>query len=101
MPPTKIDPSALEDAGFGVEPTWVERLVLTNFRNYMQLSLEATDQLVVLFGANGAGKTNLLEAVSLGSGARVAPRSICRPREPQRWPGLGSVCAASRRRRCS
>ncbi|MEM6902306.1 MAG: DNA replication/repair protein RecF [Pseudomonadota bacterium] len=54
-------------------------LTLTNFRNYQSLRLElpACDQsfAVVLTGDNGAGKTNLLEAVSLltaGRGLRGA-----------------------------
>jgi DNA replication and repair protein RecF len=55
---------------------WVERLTLTNFRNYTQLSLTAGPEPQVLIGANGTGKTNLLEAVSLlapGQGLRRAP----------------------------
>ena len=54
---------------------WVERLTLTNFRNYAHLALEAGPEPQVLIGANGAGKTNLLEAVSLlapGHGLRRA-----------------------------
>ncbi len=53
----------------------VERLALTNFRNYASAKLEPGDSSVVLVGANGAGKTNLLEAVSLlvpGQGLRRA-----------------------------
>ena len=55
---------------------WVERLTLTNFRNYSAARLDLTPDPVVLLGANGAGKTNLLEAVSLlapGQGLRRAP----------------------------
>ncbi len=54
---------------------WVERITLTNFRNYAQATLEAGPEPVVLLGANGAGKTNILEAVSLlaaGQGLRRA-----------------------------
>ncbi len=54
---------------------WVERLTLSNFRNYTQVALEAGPEPQVLIGANGAGKTNLLEAVSLlapGQGMRRA-----------------------------
>lgn len=54
---------------------WVERLTLTNFRNYPSVSLELGPEPVVLTGANGSGKTNLLEAVSLlapGQGLRRA-----------------------------
>jgi DNA replication and repair protein RecF len=54
---------------------WVEQITLTNFRNYAYLALEAGPEPQVLIGANGAGKTNLLEAVSLlapGQGLRRA-----------------------------
>jgi DNA replication and repair protein RecF len=54
---------------------WVRSLTLTNFRNYAALSLEVDARPVVLIGSNGAGKTNLLEAVSLlapGQGLRRA-----------------------------
>ena len=54
---------------------WVEHLTLTNFRNYANIVLEAGPEPQVLIGANGAGKTNLLEAVSLlapGRGLRWA-----------------------------
>lgn len=50
-------------------------LTLENFRNYTSLRLEAEGQSVVLVGANGAGKTNILEAISLlipGRGLRRA-----------------------------
>ncbi len=55
---------------------WVERLWLTNFRNYASVSLELGPRPIVLTGPNGVGKTNLLEAVSLlapGQGLRSAP----------------------------
>ena len=54
---------------------WVERLTLTNFRNYAHVALQVGPEPQVLIGANGAGKTNLLEAVSLlapGQGMRRA-----------------------------
>ncbi len=52
------------------------RLKLTDFRNYRQLALDFDRRHVVLTGENGAGKTNLLEAVSFlspGRGLRRAP----------------------------
>ena len=55
---------------------WVERLRLTNFRNYATVSLSVGPEPVVLTGPNGSGKTNLLEAVSLlaaGQGLRRSP----------------------------
>ena len=51
------------------------RLTLTDFRNYGGLRLEVAAMRVALTGANGAGKTNLLEAISLltpGRGLRGA-----------------------------
>lgn len=53
----------------------ITALTLTNFRNYSHLSISLDARPVVLTGANGAGKTNLLEAVSLltpGRGMRRA-----------------------------
>jgi len=55
---------------------WLERLVLTNFRNHAATTINVGPQPVVLTGANGSGKTNILEAVSLfspGQGLRRAP----------------------------
>ncbi len=55
---------------------WVERLSLTNYRNYPSVTLKATARPQVIAGANGSGKTNLLEALSLlapGQGLRRAP----------------------------
>jgi DNA replication and repair protein RecF len=54
---------------------WIRRLTLTNFRSYHAASLDIGANLVVLTGANGAGKTNLIEAISLlvpGRGLRRA-----------------------------
>ncbi|MHA1523842.1 MAG: DNA replication/repair protein RecF [Alphaproteobacteria bacterium] len=56
------------------------RLALTDFRNYSHIDLALTGEPVVLWGANGAGKTNLLEAVSLlspGRGLRRARLDDC------------------------
>lgn len=57
------------------EQTAIRKLTLTNFRNYGQLSLSLERGPVVLTGDNGAGKTNLLEAISFltpGRGLRRA-----------------------------
>lgn len=53
----------------------VRRIVLTDFRCYRRAELAAPAAPVVLYGANGAGKTNLLEAISFlapGRGLRRA-----------------------------
>jgi len=54
----------------------LSRLILTDFRNHAEAVLHPGRGFVVLTGENGAGKTNVLEAVSLlapGRGLRRAP----------------------------
>ncbi len=66
---------ALAPQATPARPLAVVRLALRDFRNYARLALETGGRPVVLHGANGAGKTNLLEAVSLlapGRGLRQA-----------------------------
>jgi DNA replication and repair protein RecF len=56
----------------------VSRLTLTDFRSYAEATILPGSGFVLLSGENGAGKTNLLEAVSLlapGRGLRGAPLS--------------------------
>lgn len=43
---------------------WLESLQLSNYRNYDQLSANFVAGPILVFGENGEGKTNLLEAVS-------------------------------------
>ncbi len=53
----------------------VSKITLTHFRNYTDMQLQFDASPVILTGANGSGKTNLLEAVSLlvpGKGLRRA-----------------------------
>jgi DNA replication and repair protein RecF len=52
----------------------VERIQLRDFRNYEAADVRLADGLTVVAGANGAGKTNLLEAVYFGCTAR-SPRT--------------------------
>lgn len=50
----------------------IRRLILTEFRNHSRLDLSINAPAVVLFGANGAGKTNILEAITvLGPGRNM------------------------------
>jgi DNA replication and repair protein RecF len=58
-----------------IQKTHIQRLKLTDFRNYTQASLSLSGRHVVLIGENGAGKTNLMEAVSLLSPGRGLRRS--------------------------
>lgn len=72
----------------------VTRLALTDFRSYESASLEPGPGFVLLSGENGAGKTNLLEAVSLlspGRGLRGATLS-----EMARDGGKGGFAVAAR-----
>jgi DNA replication and repair protein RecF len=53
----------------------ITRLTLSNFRNYHAASLPLDARPIVLYGRNGAGKTNLIEAISFlapGRGLRRA-----------------------------
>lgn len=59
-----------------MDTIYLEKLKLTNFRNYGSLALDLPSRHVVLTGNNGAGKTNILEAISFlspGRGLRRAP----------------------------
>lgn len=72
----------------------VIRLTLTDFRSYGSAALEPGSGFVLLFGENGAGKTNLLEAVSMlapGRGLRGAALS-----EMARRGGSGGWAVAAR-----
>jgi DNA replication and repair protein RecF len=53
----------------------LRRLTLNDFRSYARLYLEVDPRPVVLTGANGAGKTNLLEAISFLSPGRGLRRA--------------------------
>lgn len=72
----------------------VSRLALTDFRSYASTLIEPGPGFVLLSGENGAGKTNLLEAVSLlspGRGLRGAALS-----EMMRIGGSGGLAVAAR-----
>ena len=72
--------------------TAVARLTLQNFRSYPALDLAIEGRLVARCGENGAGKTNLLEALSLfapGRGLRRADLA-----DMVRVPGDGGFAAS-------
>ncbi len=65
----------------------IEQLRLTNFRSYsfMNMNLSSSFEPVILTGHNGAGKTNILEAISFlipGKGLRSARLSDVAKRDP-------------------
>ncbi|MEZ5841452.1 MAG: DNA replication/repair protein RecF [Hyphomicrobiales bacterium] len=72
--------------------TAVTRLRLDSFRNYASLSLSPGPGPVVLCGDNGAGKTNLLEAVSFLSPGRGLRRADYA--DVARLPGRGTWAVA-------
>ncbi|MEL6963540.1 MAG: DNA replication/repair protein RecF [Pseudomonadota bacterium] len=72
----------------------VLRLTLQDFRSYERLSVETDPRPVVLTGRNGAGKTNLLEAVSLLAPGRGLRRA--RSAELDRRTGAGPWSVAAR-----
>jgi len=43
----------------------ISKLVLSNFRNFKNKTLEFSDNLTLLHGRNGAGKTSILEALTI------------------------------------
>ena len=56
----------------------LDRILLSRFRNHRESAVEGTAQFNLLVGENGAGKTNVLEAISLlapGRGLRRAQLS--------------------------
>jgi len=70
--PLQIGPLQIGPPQIGLRLT---RLDLTDYRNYANLTWRPASRLVAIFGANGSGKTNLLEAISLlvpGRGLRGA-----------------------------
>ena len=72
----------------------VSRLALTDFRSYASALIEPAPGFVLLSGENGAGKTNILEAVSLlapGRGLRGAALG-----EMARQSGDGAFAVAAR-----
>ncbi|MEO1044266.1 MAG: DNA replication/repair protein RecF [Pseudomonadota bacterium] len=72
----------------------ISGLTLTDFRNHGESHLDGLAKIVVLTGDNGAGKTNILEAVSLfapGRGLRGVP-----PAQMARQGGAGGFAVAVR-----
>ena len=64
----------------GAVPAIIRRLKLSGYRSYASLDLATESNLIVLTGENGAGKTNLIESISLlspGRGLRRTELSLC------------------------
>src|SRR5215469_3299701 len=99
---------ARSSAGAAAGRVGVTRLLLTDFRNYREARLTFSTEPVVLTGSNGAGKTNLLEALSFLApgrglrGARLADidRRVASPPGPAATAGRGWAVAAAVATRC-
>ncbi len=73
-----------------VSSTCIRHITLQQFRNYRELWLQVEPSPAVLIGANGSGKTNILEAISFfapGRGLRRARLAdiTCRHAEQGGW----------------
>ena len=54
---------------------YIKKVSLKNFRNHRNLNLNLKNSSILIYGGNGSGKTNILEAISLlnqGKGLRKA-----------------------------
>ena len=61
----------------------IKDIKISQFRNYKNLELKLTSDPIVLYGSNGVGKTNILEAISFlspGRGLRKAKKSDIFPK---------------------
>ncbi|MBM6594081.1 DNA replication/repair protein RecF [Microvirga pudoricolor] len=67
----------------------ITRLILQDFRTYESLDLAVSQGLVALVGENGAGKTNVLEAISLFMPGRGLRRADLAEMARQGAPGGG------------
>jgi len=78
-----------------VPPLRLTRLMLRDFRSWATLSVPFQARIVVVTGDNGAGKTNLLEAISLLGpgrglrGARATELARLGPEGPVPWAAAG------------
>jgi DNA replication and repair protein RecF len=72
----------------------LDRITLGHFRNHAETRLDGTARLNLLFGENGAGKTNVLEALSLLAPGRGLRRAALAEMAGAGGPGGFSVSAA-------
>ena len=45
----------------------IDSLQLFQFRNYKDVQIQFNPEIIVLYGTNGAGKTNILESIYVGT----------------------------------
>ncbi len=71
----------------------LDRISLTSFRNHRATQIDRTRQFNLLVGENGAGKTNVLEAISLLAPGRGLRRAALAEMAAQQGPGGFTVSA--------
>jgi DNA replication and repair protein RecF len=71
----------------------IARLALTDFRNHAAALIAPDEPMIVLAGENGAGKTNILEAISLLSPGRGLRGATLREMARQGGPGGFAIAA--------
>ncbi|HNN56121.1 MAG TPA: DNA replication/repair protein RecF [Novosphingobium sp.] len=71
----------------------LDRITLTGFRNHLATRLEGTAHFNLLVGENGAGKTNVLEALSLLAPGRGLRRAALTDLPAQQGSGAFAVSA--------
>ena len=72
----------------------LDRISLSNFRNHAETALDGTGRLNLLVGGNGAGKTNILEALSLLAPGRGMRRAALAEMARQDGPGGFAIGAS-------
>jgi DNA replication and repair protein RecF len=72
----------------------LDRITLSHFRNHAASRLDGAAHLNLLVGENGAGKTNVLEALSLLAPGRGLRRAALTDMADSRGPGTFAVSAA-------
>ena len=60
LPPDAVVSMTASGSRASIETTGIRKLRLNGFRNYPQLEVQTHAKAVLLTGANGVGKTNLL-----------------------------------------
>jgi len=87
-----IDDANMRPAASSADWVALRRLRLVNFRSYVDTTLDVSSRPIVLAGANGSGKTNCLEAISLlspGRGLRNARLTEIQRKAPQEAKDIG------------
>ena len=46
---------------------WINKIKLNNFRNYDYQEIKLHKNIIVLYGENAQGKTNIIESIFIGS----------------------------------